>query len=264
MIPPELADFETYVVAFSGGKDSTGALLWALDNLPPERIRVVYHPVEEADLPEVDPYIAYIEERLGVCVERVRAGDRPLPPQKGDRPRQEWEFEATLFAMIEKRGMWPSAKVRWCCSYLKKWPVALYAWELSRPVLISGQRAEESEARAKLPVFSLGKSDHLTRAMLSTYRPLLYWSKQEVWGFLQHHGVARNPAYQYQARVGCWCCIMSSPKEVFRFCRKHPEIAQVAADLEQRIGHTWQYRHSITSLLHQARAQLTYWEEPHD
>ena len=41
-IPPEIQNFETYIVAYSGGKDSSATLLWTLDNLPREKVRVVF------------------------------------------------------------------------------------------------------------------------------------------------------------------------------------------------------------------------------
>jgi 3'-phosphoadenosine 5'-phosphosulfate sulfotransferase (PAPS reductase)/FAD synthetase len=257
-IPPEIRDFETYIVAYSGGKDSTATLLWALDNLPRERVRVIHNPAGLADQPEVADYTTYIENELGVTVEQVCAGDRLLPVIKSRKPRQDWEKAHTLFDMIRLRGMWPGARYRYCNVFLKQWPTALYLQECENPILIVGQRADESKIRMGLPTFSKnGSSQSLPkRYHYSIYRPILTWSEREVWQFLRSRHILPNPVYNYQGRCGCWCCIMGKKHEVLNFCRLHPDIAQIAANLEQEIGHTWKERQSITNLLRQAQAQM--------
>lgn len=255
MIPAEIRDFETYIIAYSGGKDSTATLLWALDNLPREQIRIIHNPAGLADQPEVADYITYIEGELGVTIERVQAGDRPLP--SGAKERETWAAAPTLFEMIRQRGMWPGARYRYCTKYLKQWPTALYAQEFENPVIISGQRADESKARMGLPMLSEKGNQSLPKKYhYPIYRPILNWSEKDVWQFLRSRHILPSPVYNYQSRCGCWCCPMCHPREVLNFCHLHPDIAQVAADLEQEIDHTWQERHSIAGLLRQAQAQM--------
>lgn len=258
MIPSEIAGFDTFIIAYSGGKDSTATLLWALDNLPRERVRVIHNPAGLADPPEVIDYITYIENELGVAVKRVQAGDRALPVIKTRKPRQDWEKAHTLFDMVRLRSMWPGARYRYCNVFLKQWPTALYLQEHDRPILITGQRADESKARMGLPVFSeKGSSQSMPKKWdYSIYRPILDWSERDVWQLLRSRHILPNPVYNYQSRCGCWCCIMARPRDILNFCRLHPDIAQVAADLEQEIGHTWKERHSIGNLLRQAQAQI--------
>ena len=262
MIPPEIQDFETYIVAYSGGKDSTATLLYCLENLPRERVQVIHNPAGLADQPEVADYTSYIEAKLGIVVEQVRAGDRALPPMTGrSEGRPLWALAPTLFEMIRLRGMWPGARSRYCNVYLKQWPTALYAAEYPNPVVISGQRADESKARMGLPALSRDGSQSLPQAyQYPIYRPILKWSERGVWQFLRSRHILPNPVYNYQSRCGCWCCIMGRPREVLNFCRLHPDIAQIAADLEQEINHTWKERQSIGNLLRQAQAQMQLFE----
>ena len=54
-----LSEYDTYIVGVSGGKDSTVAALWALDNLPNDRVRLVHNPTG-AGWPETTEYLGYL------------------------------------------------------------------------------------------------------------------------------------------------------------------------------------------------------------
>ena len=252
MIPPEIADFETCIVAYSGGKDSTAMLLWTLDNLPRKRVRAVFCDTG-AEWPETYNYLGYIERNLGIRIERIKAGDRERPNTKDCSPFLD---KTSLFDMVRARGKWPGARYRYCTTYLKRWPITLYAREQDKPVLLFGQRAEESKARANMPIYDGGGD----KTGIPIYRAILEWPESAVWEYLQSHKILPNPIYNYATRCGCWCCIMGRPREVLNFCRLHPDIAQVAADLEQEINHTWKPRQSIGNLLRQAQAQMSLFE----
>ena len=117
MIPPEIRDFETYIVAYSGGKDSTATLLWALDNLPRERVRAVFCDTG-AEWPETYDYIGYVEREVGIKVDRIKAGDRPLPPRVDGKDRHDMMFKGrSLFELTRLRGKWPGACYRFCTTY---------------------------------------------------------------------------------------------------------------------------------------------------
>lgn len=263
MIPPELCNFETYIVSYSGGKDSTAVLLWALENLPREQIRVVFANTT-VEWPETYEYLNYIENRLGVTIYRVQAGDMPIPPRQDGKPRKDvMAFETSFYSMVRKRGKWPSPKYRYCNTYLKRWPLQQYASTFNDPVQIEGSRAQESRRRSLLSSFDpTGNAGvggtHLKR--IPVYRPILAWPERQVWDYLRTHRISPNPMYNYATRCGCWCCIMGKPIEMFNFCQLHPDIAQEAADLEREIGHTWREKYSISNLLMQARAQASLFE----
>jgi len=264
MIPPEIRDFETYIVAYSGGKDSTATLLWALDNLPRERVRAVFCNTG-AEWPETYDYIGYVERELGIKVDRIKAGDIPLPPRVDGKDREDIMCSGrSLFELVHLRGKWPNAKYRFCTTYLKRWPLRLYAAKYPKPLQVDGCRAAESKTRENYPWLDESGYNQVSSPFLppspSVCHPILEWSERDVWDSLRAHGILPNPIYNHATRCGCWCCIMGRPREVLNFCRLHPDVAQVAAGLEQEINHTWQERHSITNLLRQAQAQIPLFE----
>ena len=256
-LPPEIEDFETFVIGYSGGKDSTATVLWALDNLPRKHIQIVNNPTG-AHWPGHYRYLASIEQTLDIEIKFVKAGDYPLPPKTDGSDWAAWYTAPTLYQMIRSHGRWPSYWQRWCTRYLKQWPLRLYAAECRNPVLIMGERREESKSRAQLTQFDPNDSTFNDRIefKIPNYRPVLDWSMRQVFSFLHEHNVSLHPAYRYATRVGCWCCPLGSPDTVMNFCRLYPRQAQRWANLEREIRHTWQHRQSINNLLRRTELQI--------
>jgi 3'-phosphoadenosine 5'-phosphosulfate sulfotransferase (PAPS reductase)/FAD synthetase len=264
MIPTmHLSDFDTYIVAVSGGKDSAATALWALDTLPRDRLRFAFCDTG-AEWPETYDYLNYLERELAIEIERLKPGDRPLPPTKSGKPRESMAHGKSLFDCARLRGKWPRPRYRFCTTYLKQWPLRLYADEFENPLQLEGSRREESKRRSKYDPWTNGGSNTVNNPFLKpappSFRPVLEWTECQVWDYLRAHGILPNPMYNYATRCGCWCCIMGKRQEVFNFCRLHPEIAQIAADLEVEINHTWRPRWSIGQILRQAGAQMDLFE----
>jgi len=254
MIPSELEGFETYIVSYSGGKDSTATALWALENLPREKLRFVFCDTG-AQWPENLPYLKYVEGKLGVEIDRIRAGDRERPDT---RDHSVFRDHTNLFDMIRARGKWPNARYRYCTAYLKRWPITLYARSKSSPVLLFGQRKQESKTRGKMPQYDPSGN----KTGVPIYRPVFHWSEDDVWQYLADRDILPNPVYNYANRANCWCCPMARPRELFNFCRKYPEEARRWADLEIEIGHPWHENLSIGNILARAEAQLALFKQP--
>ncbi len=222
--------FETYIVAYSGGKDSTATLLWALENLPFERLQVVYNPTGAA-WPAIPSYLHLVEGITGIEILHVRAGAHPLP--RGRIERQPWVAATNLFDMVRARGKWPSFWQRYCTQYLKTWPLRLYAAGCDDPLLIFGHRASESRHRAKLPVFCSDTARVMRRYQFPNFHPVLHWSQAEIQHLLESYDVPPNPVYDHATRCGCWCCPLAPTYQILNFCRLYPDMAQRWADLEQ-------------------------------
>lgn len=251
MIPPEIQGYKTYIICYSGGKDSTATLLWALDNLPYNQLQAVFCDTG-AEWPETYKYLEYVEHHTGIAINRIKPGKPPLPPKRDGTPRPPESQATSLSNLCSLRQKWPTARARSCTTYLKFWPLRLYGYRFANPIMLEGTRREESKARAQYPQFQ-----HSFNSGLPVYRPIHHWSLQHVWDYLRTHHILPNPIYNYVTRCGCWCCIMAPPTDIFNFCRIHPAIAQKTADLEQQIRHNWPKHHGgITNLLRQAQAQI--------
>jgi len=251
--------YNTFIVGVSGGKDSTATALWAIDNLPREKIKFVHH-LTGASWPETDEYLLYLQNKLDIKIETVSAGDRPIIHTRTIlNITKDLEACTNLFDMVHIRGHWPNWRIRWCTKNLKGYPVRLYAQEFDRPLLISGVRREESYKRATLhdydPLDARWKG--ITRYKCHWYYPILSWSLANVFEYLNLHGVKKNPIYKYVSRIGCWCCPCDcSNQNVLQFCKQHPELAKRWIDLEREIGMRWRNDISLASLYERAQQQL--------
>jgi len=167
-----LAHFDRLVVSYSGGKDSTACLLWALETGMPVRVLWVDTGNE---LPETPEYLRYIEDALGIVVETVK--------------RPSYSFAE----IVRRRGMWP---IPGRCEVSKANKQDAFKWYLQATntpqsaLLILGQRREESASRAALPDFS-----PIVRSGLPCYRPILDWTLHDVFTYLSEKGVRAHPAY---------------------------------------------------------------------
>src|SRR6185369_7258153 len=109
-----------------------------------------------------------------------------------------------------KKAGFPMRTGRWCTGKLKLEPIRAYCDRVEvetgrETVSTMGVRAEESEARAKMP--SWEDSDEWGGFI---WRPLLTWTIADVLAIHHRHGIPVNPLYQNgHNRVGCYPCIFS-------------------------------------------------------
>lgn len=102
--------------------------------------------------------------------------------------------------------------VRWCSAYLKI-DVGAAAirnqkrFNDSKTLTISGERAEESAARANYKGFEPDRADKRNgrnARHVDRWRPIHGWSEGEVWAIIKKYGVNPHPAYWLGwGRVSC-------------------------------------------------------------
>ena len=209
-----LSYFDSLVVSYSAGKDSTACLLWALATGLP--VRAIWCDTGN-EPPESPDYLEYIERELGVSIERlVRPG------------RQFDDF-------VRQRRMWPIPGRCLVSSRTKREAMAWYLnnTETSKnALLILGQRRSESAGRAALPDFTPA-----SRSGLPVYRPILDWSLDDVFQYLDDHGVMAHPAYaKGRKRVGCVWCVHSRHDDLVRDEQLYPERCAELRALRAEIG----------------------------
>ncbi|AFK22885.1 hypothetical protein Py04_1311 [Pyrococcus sp. ST04] len=164
------------VVPWSGGKDSTAALILASKVF--DDVTAVYVKMEY-EMPLTDEYVEKVAKKLRVNVVKV---DVPMP--------------------IEKHGM-PTHANRWCTRMKVE---ALYnaVKEIENPVLVVGDRdAESAKRRLKPPVIER----HTPFGKLLEVMPIKFWSGAMVQLYILMNGLELHPLY-YQGfyRLGCTVC----------------------------------------------------------
>lgn len=214
-------------LAYSGGKDSTAALLWLQDRGIP--FTAVFcdtgweHPLT----------YAYIEETR----DRLLGGELIVCRSK------EWE---SMRELVRRKGRVPSPVMRFCTEKLKVEPMKAFLDGQEDYSLVLGIRQSESEERAKVgPVSWSDTYDCYVR------RPIYYWTDQETVDFVHAHGWKLNPLYYQGARrVGCFPCIMIGLGELSRLDKTMPEVWERADELEQIAGRSFFYPKFIPQRFH--------------
>lgn len=202
------------VLSVSGGKDSTAAGLWLLEQgIDFEAV----HMDTGWEHPATDEYVREVLPRvLGRPVRILRSAGGGMV---------DW---------IRRKAMFPSRTRRFCTSELKVITFINFIDsdnEDDEVVNVVGIRAEESAARAKLP-----ERESAMDLGCEVWRPLLHWTFEDVVAIHQRHGVVPNQLYFMGAsRVGCWPCIFARKAEIRMIADLDPDRIDLIRALEAEL-----------------------------
>jgi len=164
-------------VSFSGGKDS----LVVLDLAERAGIRKAIFCDTTIEFPETLKYVDKIRGAFSLEIETVRA-------------------PVTFFDMVGRLEV-PSRRLRWCCDVFKFGPIANYARRNGIHAFLTGLRNDESSRRSGYMV-----NDRNPMLPFGQINPIIDWSSDDVWDYINRYSLPSNPLYDKFDRVGCWCC----------------------------------------------------------
>lgn len=265
---PYLASYDIILASISGGKDSQTMLraltrACAHQGVPPARVVTVF-----ADLGEDDewPGTRELAAHHAACYGlRFITVARTVPDGRGGtRPQG-------LAEHIAQRGRWPDARNRYCTSDMKRGPIRTVMTRLAteqreagvtgRPVRllhVLGLRAQESPARRLLAPFGHDPgASNLTRRQVDQWLPIHHWATSQVWADIHASGIPYHYAYDLgMPRLSCVFCVLASESALVLAAQQFPERAARRAQLEQRMGHTFQNGRSMAQIIAKAQASL--------
>lgn len=245
---------EHNVVSVSGGKDSEATLALAIERNVSNLVAVFADTGNEH--PATIEHVAYLQDALGVEIRTIRADfsnwfARRRSYLDGERARREWPEDVRLRAielmaatgnpfldLCMLKGRFPSRKAQFCTQHLKREPI--YS-QVFMPLLLRGERVvswqgvrrNESEARRELPEFEKEFGDDDSGAGIWLYRPILDWSAEDVFRYVESRGLKHNPLYtQGMTRVGCMPCINVAKGELREIADRFPEHVERIAEWE--------------------------------
>lgn len=189
-------------VSFSGGKDS----LVALDLEYRVGIRKAVFCDTTIEFPETVEYIREIEDFYGFGIDIARS-------------------PVAFFDIVDRIAI-PSRRSRWCCDVFKFGPLSAYAKKEGIKGFITGLRSQESLRRK-----DYGKEDRIFLTSSSQINPILSWSVDDVWEYIERYGLPANPLYEHFDRVGCWCCPYRTESDWRTIERIHPELVEKFANV---------------------------------
>lgn len=242
---PDLTAYDLILVASSGGKDSQAML---------DRV------AELARMAGVEDRITVLHNDLG---EVEWPGTAELAREQAEHYDYRFEMrhrtQGLLLEQIEARGMWPSAKARYCTSDQKRGPARKLITQLvaelgldrqARVLYCLGLRAQESSGRAKKPVLAIDQAATSGVREVTTWHPILHWSESQVWDRIKASGVRYHEAYdQGMKRLSCSFCVLATREDLECAARLRPEMAAKYEALEQRMGHRFKADLSMADIV---------------
>ncbi|GIK44908.1 MAG: hypothetical protein BroJett012_08110 [Betaproteobacteria bacterium] len=287
---PILADYDRFVVFQSGGKDSIACILHLLEQgVDRERIELHHHDVDGRegsslmDWPVTRSYCKAFAKAFGLKLyfswkeggferEMLRENERTAPIL--------WEREdGTLMktggqaGKLGTRRKFPQVTAdlsrRYCSPYLKidvgsRLLTTEERFREGKTLVVTGERAQESAARARYSQFEPDRADNRDGARIKRWidhwRPVHAWKENQVWEIIKRHRVNPHPAYHLGwGRTSCLSCIFGSANQWASVRAVAPEKFERIAKHEEEFGVTI---HRSLSVRQQADRGTPYAMDP--
>lgn len=204
---PNAVQTVRHICGLSGGKDSSALAIYLQRTRPELEIEYFFCDTG-AELQETYEYLGKLEAVLGQPIERLNA---------------ERDF-AHYFRM--RRGMLPSAQVRWCTVDMKIKPLERWVGD-DTCISYVAIRADEDNRKGYVstkpnirPVFPF-KEDGITY--------------DDVIRILDEAGISLPSYYEWRTRSGCYFCFYQRKAEWVGLAERHPEMFAKAVAIEKKV-----------------------------
>jgi 3'-phosphoadenosine 5'-phosphosulfate sulfotransferase (PAPS reductase)/FAD synthetase len=234
-----------HVVGFSGGIDSQATARWVLNRNNPDDVVLLNSDVGGHEHPITMDFIKWYSENVHpvVVVSPIVAdlGSRGTKAgaTKDRRDKYADSDPLTFDVLAEIKGLFPSRKMQFCTEHLKlapakRWQDTNIGTEFTT-VRYCGVRRSESQKRKNARAWDW--DDYFNCWMV---QPIVDWSKQMAFDYVQAHGEQVNPLYTMGfGRVGCAPCINSGKEDIKQWALRFPEMIDKVDHWEQRTGLTF-------------------------
>ena len=265
--------YDTIIVAFSGGKDSTACYLHLKElGIPNSKIELHHHLVDGVgktlfDWEITEDYCRKFAEAFGVKIyfswkeggilQEMLRDQVPTKPTVWEDPSGKYLKAGGDSSKVKTVMMFPQVgKInagRWCSAYVKidvfkKIVGRSPRFENKKILVLTGERAEESQAREKYEWFTKHDKDQREELTptgkkrssvrhIDQYRPVHSWLTDEIWGIIERNKVRSHPAYYGGfGRVSCQFCIFGN-KDQFKSAEVvSPDRFQELVNLERHFS----------------------------
>jgi len=214
--------YHTFVLAYSGGKDSTVAAIlfykWVKARGIGDINVVLLHNDTLSEIHDMEMWALYFMQQFEEKMKRL--GIKAVRVIASPSPTETWYWRVFI------RGYPASTfNFRWCVDLLKVEPTFHVLRRLDNYILVVGSRDEESAARAKSMQNRFG-SCMKEGSCLGVYfavnndvpkiAPIRFWSLEEVWHYLRaEKEFDISPIFRLYllngnlgVRYGCWHCTL--------------------------------------------------------
>lgn len=275
---PDLDSYDLFLIALSGGKDSIALLLRLLElGVPREKIELHHHLVDGKegstlmDWPITESYCEAVAKAFEVSITfSWRRGGLEAEMLRQDAPTAPMMVPAEAGGHQPVGGNGPRGtrrkfpqvsadlSVRYCSSSAKIGPMDAYLRNHrrflgKRTLVLTGERAEESRARAHYQQFEPHRAD--TRASkkvprhIDTWRAVHAWPEQAVWDIMRRWRVTAHAAYFLGwGRCSCRPCVFSGADQWASVRSVAPAQFEQVANYEREFGVTIHRKLTVTEL----------------
>lgn len=227
--------YDKFIVAFSGGKDSIACVLLFLSlGVDKNKIELWHHIVdgEGETLMEwevTEDYCRKFAEAFGIPIyfswkvggfKREMLRENSLTAPTVFETPTGFQQVGGIRGRKSTRRKFPQVSadlsVRWCSAYLKLDVFSLAIRNQERfkgikTLVISGERGQESTARAKYKIFEPDKANLKNKSIVDRWRPIRDWKESKVWIIIKKYKVVVHPCYFLGfSRCSCKFCIFGN------------------------------------------------------